>query len=347
MFTPVVSAVSDASIFLVRLFSDIPFADMKISAFPAIIAVLFYAGFIFYFLLGKKRYALIIPFIPVMIYLVLSIFEKRELAVTYLDVGQGDASVIELPDGKTILVDTGRSGRETASFLKYIGKNSVDVIILSHVHPDQTGGFEYIVQRFKIKELWDSGRLVFPKDINPQIKHKTLYRGDMTEGAGYTIYIFHPYPGFYTMSGNEYVEANNDSLVIKIDGKNKSFLFTGDIDEEAEEDIVHLGKWLKSDVIKVPHHGGKTSAYSPFFEAVSPDVAIISAGRDNRFGHPHRETLNLLEGVKVLRTDSDGAIKIRESVNGLEIKRYKDFQFEKARSFSKEIENMKRLFMVW
>lgn len=245
VFTPVVSAVSDVSVFLVRLLSDIPFADIKIPAVPSIIVLLFYAGFIFYFLSGKKRYTLIIPFIPIMIYLTLSIFEKRELTVTCLDVGQGDSSVIELPDGKIILLDTGRSGREAASFLKYRGKNSVDVIILSHVHPDHTAGFEYIVQRFKVKELWDSGRLIFSEDINPSIKHRILERGDVVEGKGYSMYIFHPYPRFYTMYGNEYMGANNDSLVLKIEGKNKSFLFTGDIDEEAEKDILQLGRWLK------------------------------------------------------------------------------------------------------
>jgi len=347
VFTPVVSAVSDVSIFLVRLLSDIPFADIKIPAFPSSIVLLFYTGFIFYFLSGKKRYTLIIPFIPIMIYLTLSIFEKRELTVTCLDVGQGDSSVIELPDGKIILLDTGRSGREAASFLKYRGKNSVDVIILSHVHPDHTGGFEYIVQRFKVKELWDSGRLIFSEDINLSIKHRTLERGDVVEGKGYSMYIFHPYPRFYTMYGNEYMGANNDSLVLKIEGKNKSFLFTGDIDEEAEKDILQLGRWLKSDVIKIPHHGGKTSAYKPFFDTVSPEVAIISMGRDNRFGHPHKEMLTILRGVKIYRTDSDGAIKIRESEKGIEIKRYKDFQFEKVKLFNKEIENMKRIFMVW
>ena len=347
VFTPVVSAVSDVSIFLVRLLSDIPFADIKIPAFPSIIVILFYTGFIFYFLSGKKRYTLIIPFIPIMIYLTLSIFEKKELTVTCLDVGQGDSSVIELPDEKIILLDTGRSGREAASFLKYRGKNSVDVIILSHVHPDHTGGFEYIVQRFKVKELWDSGRLIFSEDINPSIKHRTLERGDVVEGKGYSMYIFHPYPRFYTMYGNEYMGANNDSLVLKIEGKNKSFLFTGDIDEEAEKDILQLGRWLKSDVIKIPHHGGKTSAYKPFFDTVSPDVAIISMGCDNRFGHPHKEMLTILRGVKIYRTDSDGAIKIRESEKGIEIKRYKDFQFEKVKSFNKEIENVKRLFRVW
>jgi competence protein ComEC len=346
MFTPIVSAVSDLSIFLVRLLADVPFADIKIAAFPAIVVLLFYAGFIFYFLFNKKRYTLIIPFVPILIYLFISIFERNEVKITYLDVGQGDSSVIELPDKKTVVIDTGRSGWETASFLKYRGKKTVDILILSHVHPDHTGGLDYIMKRFKVKELWYNGRLILPDTFN-NIKHRSLNRGDMIEGKGYSIYVLHPYPEFYTMDGSEYVAANNDSLVLKIEGKYKSFLFTGDVEEEAEENILHLGRWLKSDVIKVPHHGGKTSAYEPFLKAVSPDIAVISVGHDNTFGHPHRETLNALHGTKIFRTDIDGAIKIKETVKGFDIKTYKDVQFERAESLTDEIKNFKRLFEIW
>ncbi len=347
IFTPIVSAVSDVSILLVRLLSDVPFADIKIPAFPPIIVLLFYAGFIFYFLFNKKRYTLIIPFIPIVIYLSLSIFEKKELNITYLDVGQGDSSVIELPDGKTMVIDAGKTGRETASFLKYRGRKTVDALILSHVHPDHTGGVNYILKRFKVKELWYNGRLVFPDTFIANINHKALNRGDIVEGKGYSIYIFHPYPEFYSIYGNEYVEANNDSLVLKIKGNHKSFIFTGDVEEEAEKDILHLSMWLKSDVIKVPHHGGKTSSYEPFFEIVSPDVAVISAGRDNTFGHPHKETLDVLHGVRIFRTDIDGAIRIRESARGLEIKTYRDFQFQMVKSFADEKKNIIRLFHTW
>jgi competence protein ComEC len=176
---------------------------------------------------------------------------------------------------------------------------------------------------------------------------RILQRGDEIEGNGCTMCILHPYPEFYSMYGNEYVEANNDSLVIKIKGGERSFLFTGDVEEEAEEDLLFLSKWLKSDVIKVPHHGGKTSAYRPFLELVSPKVAAISLGSDNSFGHPHKETLDALQGVSIFRTDIDGAIKIKESEKGLEIKTYKDFQFEKAKSLPDEIKNLKLLFEKW
>jgi competence protein ComEC len=346
MFTPIVSAVSDVSILLVRLLSGIPFADIKIPAFPPIVVLLFYGGFSFYFLFNKKRAFLMIPFIPIIIYLFISVFEKNEVKITFLDVGQGDSSVIELPDKKTMVIDTGKTGRETASFLKYRGKKTVDALIVSHSHPDHTGGVDYILKNFKVKEIWHNGKLILPETF-ASIKHRAFNRGDMIEGTKYSIYIFHPYPEFYSMYGNEYAGANNDSLMLKLQGCNASFLFTGDVEEEAQKDILYLGKWLESDVIKVPHHGGRTSSYKPFFEAVSPDVAVISAGRDNTFGHPHKETLDVLHGEKIFRTDTDGAIKIGESGKELEIKTYKDFQFKRAKSLTEEVKNIKRLFEKW
>jgi competence protein ComEC len=347
IFTTVVSTVSDISISLVRFMSAIPYADIKVPAFPLILIFLFYAGFLFYFLSGKKRYTLIIPFVPIFIYVSLSTFEKKEVTVTYLDVGQGDSSVIELPDGKTMVIDTGRTGRETASFLKYRGKKTIDALILSHVHSDHTGGLDYLIKRFKVKELWDNGRLIFPENFLANIKHRRLNRSDMIEEKEYNIYVFHPYLEFYTMYGNENIEADNDSLVLKIEGRNESFLFTGDVEEEAEEDVLHLGRWLKSSVIKVPHHGSRTSAYKPFFDTVSPEVAVISVGREKFFGHPHQEMLDTLNGSKIFRTDLDGAIKISESAKGLESKTYEDFMFKKTRSFRGEIKNIMRLFMIW
>jgi len=349
VFTPAVSAVSDITIVLVRLLSDLPFADIKIPAFPPILILIFYAGFLFYFLSGRKRYTIIVPFVPVLIYLSMTVFERKEFTITHLDVGQGDSSVVELPDGKTLVIDTGRSGRETASFLKYTGKYAVDVIILSHVHPDHTDGLGYLLKRFEVKELWDSGRLIFPEDFiaNEKIKHRILNRGDVVEGKGYRMYVLHPYPEFYTMYGNDYVAANNDSLVLKIKGTNTSFLFAGDVEEEAEENLIFLGKWLKSDVIKIPHHGGKTSAYRPFFEVVSPQVSVISVGRGNAFCHPHEEILDALQGARIFRTDLDGAVKVRDSKKGIEIKTYKDFRFMTAKSFNEEMKNLKRLFETW
>ena len=342
IFTPLIAVISEASIYLVKMLALIPFADMKIPSFPVVILLLFYAGFIFYLLFPKKKFLLMVPFIPLVIYMFSVLSEKDKLTVTYLDVGQGDASVIELPDGRTMLMDTGKTGREPASFLKYRGRQRIDILVVSHAHPDHTGGLEYLADRFQVREIWDNGRLILPDGLS-HISHRSLNRGDVIEGPGYGISVLHPYPEFYSSGGREYDAANNDSLVFRIESGGRSFLFTGDVEKEAEEDILHLGKWLKSDVLKTPHHGGKTSADEAFFRAVSPDVAVISVGRDNSFGHPHQETLDALEGVGIYRTDIDGAIKIKASENGLEIKTYRDFKIEKAGSFSDEIKNFRKL----
>jgi len=293
----------------------------------------------------RKKGLLLIPLVPAVC--IFSFFlQKNELTATYLDVGQGDASVLDLPDGRSMVVDTGTSGREAASFMRYRGKRRIDILAVSHAHPDHTGGLGCLSEQFRVGEIWDSGRLLLPGSLR-HIPHRSLSRGDVIEGQGYRIYVLHPYPGFYTSTGREYDAANNDSLVFKIESDKGSLLYAGDIETEAEADILYLGKWLKSGVLKVPHHGGRTSAHELFLRTVSPDVAVISAGRDNPFGHPHQETLDTLKGVRIYRTDLDGAIKIRLNSGGVEIKTYRDFMLKRAGSLSEEIDNYRKLCITW
>lgn len=345
-FAPIIGAIAETSIILVQKFSEIPYADLKIPAFPPVIILLFYGSFIIYFLRKERKFLLLVPFIPILLYSVFSIFETDKLVVTFLDVGQGDAAVAELPDGKTLVVDTGTTGREVSSFLQYRGKKAVDVLVLSHMHPDHTGGLRHIEQRFHIREIWRSSKLLLPNVFHAS-EHRTFERGDLIEGEGYKISVLHPYPEFYTMQANEYVAANNDSLVLRIADRNSSFLFTGDVESEAEEDMLALEKWLASDVMKVPHHGGRTSAYQPFINAVKADIMVISAERDNPFGHPHQETLDALAGKKVLRTDTAGAVRIEKGEQGYDIKTYAEFQLEKPHSIVGEMRNFRRLLRTW
>jgi len=289
-FASLIKIVADFSIYLVRFMSAIPFSDIKIPAFPISIVLFFYAGVAVYFISAhlslrgkaaaiseaeisstsadkcrtrndrlKKMYLATLVSVIIVGYLSFSFLVKKHgISITYLDVGQGDSSVIELPDRKTIVIDTGRTGKEAAAFLKYCGRKKIDALVFSHSHPDHTGGADYLLKHFMVKELWDNGRLIYPDNLLGGITRRAFERGDVIEGKGYSMYILHPYKEFYIMEDNKYDEANNSSLVLKLEGKTRSFLFSGDVEEEAEENIAHLGKWLKSDVIKVPHHGGKS-----------------------------------------------------------------------------------------
>jgi len=345
-FSSFISSLADIIISLVHMVSNIPFAAMNIPGFPIIIILIFYAGFLLFILLNKNRYVLLVPSAVIVLYASIVYGSQNGLAITVLDVGQGDSSVIELPDRKIMVIDTGSTGRETLSYLRYRGIDFIDALILSHPHPDHIGGIFRIAEKVKIREIWYNGRHHLPQKLSA-IPLRAMNRGDMIEGNGYTLHIFHPYPEFYTLHGTVHDSVNNDSLVLKLEGQSLSCLFTGDIQEEAEKDIAHLGTFLKSDIIKVPHHGAESSANRFFLEAVSPHIAVISSGRNNRFGHPHPGMLDALRNTHVIRTDTMGAVKITGARGKHHVKTYRDFQLRKAESIREEMMNMKRLFETW
>lgn len=350
-FEAVIATIADLSLESVRLFAAIPFTDIKVPPFPLIVAVFFYAGLLVYLLLlnkeGKtKRYALILPIAALVFFSAQLIPGKDSMSITWLDVGQGDSAVIEA-SGKTIVIDTGRTGKEVEGHLKYLGKSGMDVLVVTHADGDHSGGVPYLAERVKIKELWDNGLIIYPAGVLKNITKRSLERGDLISAKGLKIQALHPYKGFYTFEDNESFAENNSSLVLKITGAKKSFLFTADTAEEAEDDMLHLGELLKSDVLKVSHHGSRTSSTEDFLKAVSPEIAVLSVGRFNTYGHPNADTMGRLEGVKVYRTDRDGAVKITEDSGVLRVKTFRDLDFERAKNTSAEWRNIKRLFMQW
>lgn len=247
-------------------------------------------------------------------------FVRQPFTVYFIDVGQGDAALIITEDKKTILVDTGglRGNYDTGEriiipFLRYLGINKLDVLTLSHGHHDHTGGAAAVARSIPI------GCVLLPREEPSQdvsallnfIKDKSQIKY-LSSGQQYNLgscqidIIEAPLASTLEEKHNE----NESSAIMKITEGGKSIIFTGDATEE--EETAASGGLIKADVLKVSHHGSKTSSSFEFLQAVQPGLAVISVGADNKFGHPAPETLEKLQaiGAKVLRTDSAGNIKV-------------------------------------
>ncbi len=360
-------AITHFSLKLINLFSMVPYVNLRIHNPSFAITVLYYLSLVIIF---KNRHGpddrpahyfrwRFLPLVLVLcIYIIGPYLSGGKLRATFLDVGQGDASVVELPDKRVMLIDGGRyepdMGRMVvAPYLWSKGIRKVDYLVLSHPHPDHFGGLMYIMDNFDVGEVWLNGRFTvearefFEKIKNRKIPGRILGRGDVLEATGYKTYVFHPYDEFCANppEGGP-CNQNNDSLVLKIESDGLSILFTGDIEEEAEDDLRYLGNRLESDIIKVPHHGGRTSSSAEFIRIVGPRTAVISAGRNNVYRHPHRETLERYRnaGVNILRTDRDGAVTITFGDKSYKTETYRDNRFKKVVHRRDEIRNLKLLF---
>ncbi len=349
--------VAHLSLSLIKGFSVIPYSNFHVPD-PSFILTVFY--FISLLIIIKSRLKL--RFLPVIIVICVYmagpfVSSEKIPMITFLDVGQGESSLVQLPDKKVMLVDGGTKSpdmgrRVIAPYLWSKGIKQIDFLILSHAHPDHYGGLIYIMDNFQIREIWLNSRRIpsagdfFNKVREKNISIRVLKRGDVLEADGYKLYVLHPYDEFFAGSPRgEFADQNNDSLVLKIETGSVSVLFTGDIDAEAEENLIYLGKWLKSDIIKVPHHGGRSSSSEKFIEAVSPEIAVISVGKNNPFNHPNGDTLERYKNadVKIFRTDIDGAVTITPGDVSYNINTYWDSRFRKVHVLSDELENFRLL----
>jgi competence protein ComEC len=253
-----------------------------------------------------------------------------ELEITTIDVGQGDSILVVFPDGKRLLVDGGgipafagqtRSQLDVgedvvAPYLWNRSFRSLDVVALSHAHDDHIGGLPALVTDFRPKELWTGATPQAPgwqsvrehaarigTRIRPWIAPAHF------EFGGATVEVLAPLAD-YVPSG---APKNNDSLVLRIRYGRHAFLLSGDVERQIEWGMLNAGESPHADVLKVAHHGSRTSSSEEFLGAVSPTFAIVSAGFENSYGHPHPDILDRLErhGAVVLRTDLDGLITIR------------------------------------
>lgn len=250
---------------------------------------------------------------------------KKFLKISFLDVGQGDAILIETPRGGKILIDGGRDKvvlSKLGGELPFFTKN-LDFVIATHDDSDHIAGLVDVLKKYDVKVLLYSlpnseselskSLMKIAKEKNVKILQASKQTFINTDD-GLIVKIFFP---IQNMDGSESNEASVVSQIIF--GKNK-FLFTGDLPQAGEIFLTEkYGEQLDSDVLKLGHHGSDTSTHPNFLQTVSPEVAVVSAGKNNSFGHPHRSVINLIEkfGIKILRTDELGTIHLYS--NGINI----------------------------
>jgi competence protein ComEC len=240
-----------------------------------------------------------------------------EMRVTFIDVGQGDSALLEGPGGFVMLVDGG--GRVVEPVLRARGIGRVDLVVLSHPHPDHLNGLLRVLQRFEVGTLWTSGddghnpkygellALAHQRGVGTPVPAGFERKGVRVEPIGPWVGdVVGPPPG---------LDANNASLVVRASYAGHAVLFTGDIGVDGEAELVarkETGLVVASDVVKVPHHGSRTSSGDEFLAAVQPNIAVVSVGKHNTFHLPSPATLSryAARGVHVQRTDRDGAVTV-------------------------------------
>lgn len=243
-----------------------------------------------------------------------------QLTVRMLDIGQGDAFLLE-KDGKFVMIDTGdieHRDQIVALLHKYKVKE-ISKIIITHPHADHLGGMNAIFKNFKVDAIYDDGMPAGTgsyKNYLKQIKEKkipyhVLKAGDEVDFFdGVKFNVLGPVKVIKDQKGNS--DFNNNSIVGRLTYGSFSMMFTGDAEQEEEKTILGKGSTLKSDVLKVGHHGSRTSTSPAFLKAVSPKNAFISCGQGNDYGHPHKVTIDKLEKAKVqiYRTDRNGTVTL-------------------------------------
>ena len=269
---------------------------------------------------GLKYYFLGLLFLAtIFVWYAVWLESRNGLLVAFLDVGQGDAIFIEALNGNQVLLDAGPNKKVLSELSKIMPfyDRTIDMVIESHPDSDHIGGLIDILRRYKIGVAMETGvdsdtavyktleNLIKEKEIKKIIVRRGM-RINLDKGA----YIDILFPD-RDVSG---WDTNDASIIARVVYGNNSFLLTGDAPQKMENYLVFIdGEKLKSNVLKLGHHGSKTSTSEIFLGYVNPDYAIISAGKDNKYGHPHKEVIDEMNQFKIpfLRTDEKGTIKIR------------------------------------
>jgi competence protein ComEC len=258
-------------------------------------------------------------------YAILTQAQSNILKVSFLNVGQGDAIFIESPSGKQVLIDAGANStvlKELSNVMAFHDR-TIDLVIATHPDLDHIGGLPLVLQNFTVSFIAWSG-------LESNTAHDIAFQSAMIAEKGINIVALRG-QSFDLGDGAELkilfpdrtlpqISPNYGSIVALLTYGEKSFLFTGDSPEAIENYLVSLdGNQLDIDVLKVGHHGSKTSSSEKFIQYTSPEYAIISLGQNNKYGHPHEQVLDILRasGAQILRTDKSGRITIKTNGTSL------------------------------
>lgn len=253
-----------------------------------------------------------------------SLPKPDELTIKALDIGQGDAIYLRLPSGEDVLVDAGVDNRVLGELglAMPFGDRTIETVILSHNHADHIGGLDTILDSYTVKKILISGAIhttdqylrLLEKIKQKQVTTEVVRAGDSFSLGETQFTVLHP---MNIAIGSLPEDQHDATIVVKASFRKFCVLLTGDLDATHESQIIQFAHEqqisLRCDLLKVSHHGSRTSSTQQFLEAVLPKVAMISVGENNRYGHPTQEALDRLTniGAQILRTDQNGIITLR------------------------------------
>lgn len=258
--------------------------------------------------------------------------QAGQLTLTMLNVGQGDGMVLELPDGRVMVLDAGGNGpgartdpgkQVVLPFLRARGHRRIDILVVSHPHPDHLGGMQALAEALPVGELWVGERpgqagmfekLVSTLEPKGTQVHVLSAETPVAPLGGVEVQVLHPFQGWQEgLTRKKDRSVNNGSLVLLLSFGELDLLLTGDIEQAAEKLLLQDARLRRVEVVKVPHHGSDTSSGEALVQATRPALALMGVGRENRFGFPRREVVRrwALAGAEVLRTDLHGAVELR------------------------------------
>lgn len=239
--------------------------------------------------------------------------KNYNLSVHIIDVGQGDCILIKTPSNKNMLIDGGDedSSKIIKSYLKNKRVKNIDIVIATHPDSDHIGSLDYVIDNFNVESIYMPKQSTESESYNNLIdscNKKNLKIQFLSKNNSLTL---DENCRIQVLSPSYITDDNNvNSIVLNINYKNNNFLFTGDCEVENEIDMINSYELEDIDFLKVAHHGSNTSSSLDFLKEITPDVAVISCGYKNKYGHPHKSTLDNLKSVdaKIYRTDTNGSM---------------------------------------